>query len=317
MPDRQIGRFQETVRPNTGGPFRSGAGANMEADLQRWSELRLAAPSNVLFQLAALQQSLAATYSRLGYGSSMRHPEIPPVDRSCIRYKPSHQVHFIHARKSSEPQLAIDVTVAVNDDGSVEIEGNDFAIVLWNHDAERLNLAWSQWRHAVWTPRSRWLSGRLIPSRRSQDLFAGWWQLIHRLGAVRRVLLWDGEGAIGRWRGGRTELVEDRMAKSRMPTVNFASEKLVSSLQCAVRELYVQWNNVQHRAIIKPCSPISSTAPGAHLLRTVRRRPFRLWRNTIGGPTTACHAGPTEAKRSLGKPSRYAMPIHRQGHRLS
>jgi transposase len=29
---------------------------------------------------------------------------------------------------------------------------------------------------------SRWLSAVLIPSRRSEDLFAGWWQLINRLG---------------------------------------------------------------------------------------------------------------------------------------
>jgi len=53
---------------------------------------------------------------------------------------------------------------------------------------------------------SRWLSAVLIPSRKAEDLFAGWWQLIAGLGAVPRVLVWDGEGAIGRWRGGRTEL---------------------------------------------------------------------------------------------------------------
>jgi transposase len=53
---------------------------------------------------------------------------------------------------------------------------------------------------------SRWLSAVLIPSRKAEDLFAGWWQLISSLGAVPRVLVWDGEGAIGRWRGGRTEL---------------------------------------------------------------------------------------------------------------
>ena len=28
-------------------------------------------------------------------------------------------------------------------------------------------------------------------------MFAGWWQLISELGAVPRVLVWDGEGAIG------------------------------------------------------------------------------------------------------------------------
>jgi len=53
---------------------------------------------------------------------------------------------------------------------------------------------------------SRWLAALLIPSRTAADLFAGWWQLISGLGAVPRVLVWDGEGAIGRWRGGRVEL---------------------------------------------------------------------------------------------------------------
>ena len=56
---------------------------------------------------------------------------------------------------------------------------------------------------------SRWLSGILIPTRRAEDLFAGWWHLINGLGAVPRTLVWDGEGAIGRNRGGRVELTGD------------------------------------------------------------------------------------------------------------
>jgi transposase len=59
---------------------------------------------------------------------------------------------------------------------------------------------------------SRWLSARLIPTRTAADLFAGWWQLIERLGAVPRVLVWDGEGAIGRWRAGRVELTAECQA---------------------------------------------------------------------------------------------------------
>ena len=59
---------------------------------------------------------------------------------------------------------------------------------------------------------SRWLSAVLIPSRKAEDLFAGWWQLIAGLGAVPRVLVWDGEGAIGRWRAGRAELTEQCQA---------------------------------------------------------------------------------------------------------
>ena len=59
---------------------------------------------------------------------------------------------------------------------------------------------------------SRWLSAVLIPSRRSEDLFTGWWQLIDALGSVPRVLVWDGEGAIGRWRAGRVELTQECQA---------------------------------------------------------------------------------------------------------
>ena len=39
---------------------------------------------------------------------------------------------------------------------------------------------------------SRWLSGTLIPTRGTEDLFAGWWQLIAALGAVPRVLVQAG-----------------------------------------------------------------------------------------------------------------------------
>jgi transposase len=59
---------------------------------------------------------------------------------------------------------------------------------------------------------SRWLSALLIPTRSAADLFAGWWQLISRLGSVPRVLVWDGEGAIGRWRGGKVELTTECQA---------------------------------------------------------------------------------------------------------
>jgi hypothetical protein len=45
---------------------------------------------------------------------------------------------------------------------------------------------------------SRWAGAVLIPSRNAEDLYAGWWQLIQGLGAVPRLLVWDGEGAVGR-----------------------------------------------------------------------------------------------------------------------
>jgi hypothetical protein len=51
---------------------------------------------------------------------------------------------------------------------------------------------------------SRWSGGLLIPSRDAADLYAG--TLLERLGAVPRPLVWDGEGAVGRWRARRPEL---------------------------------------------------------------------------------------------------------------
>jgi transposase len=52
----------------------------------------------------------------------------------------------------------------------------------------------------------------LLPTPSAADLFAGWWQLIETLAAVPRVLVWDGEGAIGRWRAGRVELTGECQA---------------------------------------------------------------------------------------------------------
>lgn len=53
---------------------------------------------------------------------------------------------------------------------------------------------------------ARWASGLLVPTRRAEDLYGGWWRLIEQLGAVPRVLVWDGEAAVGRWRPRQPEL---------------------------------------------------------------------------------------------------------------
>jgi transposase len=44
---------------------------------------------------------------------------------------------------------------------------------------------------------ARWASGLLVPTRRAEDLYAGWWRLLEQLGAVPRVL---GVGRRGRGR---------------------------------------------------------------------------------------------------------------------
>jgi hypothetical protein len=48
---------------------------------------------------------------------------------------------------------------------------------------------------------SRFITGRMIPTRKTEDLLLGSWELIGLLGRVPRRLIWDNESGIGR--GGR------------------------------------------------------------------------------------------------------------------
>jgi transposase len=59
---------------------------------------------------------------------------------------------------------------------------------------------------------ARHVDGLLIPSRAAEDLFAGWWRLLARLGAVPRTLVWDGEGAVGKYRRGAPALTAETQA---------------------------------------------------------------------------------------------------------
>ena len=59
---------------------------------------------------------------------------------------------------------------------------------------------------------ARHADGLLIPSRAAEDLFAGWWRLLERLGAVPRTLVWDGEGAVGKYRRGGPALTAETHA---------------------------------------------------------------------------------------------------------
>jgi transposase len=95
-----------------------------------------------------------------------------------------------------------------------EIAQNDF----WFPDI-RLPVGFGQTRTAKQLPvltmvaaYSRTLFARLIPSRRAEDLYAGWWSHLARLGAVPRTLVWDGEGAVGAYGGGRNKLTTECQA---------------------------------------------------------------------------------------------------------
>jgi transposase len=55
---------------------------------------------------------------------------------------------------------------------------------------------------------SRVITAVMIPSRTAPDLLAGHWRLISGWGRVPKALVWDNEGAVGSWRGGRPVLSE-------------------------------------------------------------------------------------------------------------
>lgn len=91
-----------------------------------------------------------------------------------------------------------------------DIAQNDF----WFPDIE-LPVGFGQTRTAKQLPvltmvsaYSRMLFARLIPTRRAEDLYDGWWRQLCRLGAVPRRLVWDGEGAVGAYGGGRNKLTD-------------------------------------------------------------------------------------------------------------
>lgn len=46
---------------------------------------------------------------------------------------------------------------------------------------------------------SRWILGRMIPSRHAEDLVLAHWALLGELGATPRALVWDNEGGIGKY----------------------------------------------------------------------------------------------------------------------
>jgi hypothetical protein len=63
---------------------------------------------------------------------------------------------------------------------------------------------------------SRFMTGRMIPTRKTEDLLLGSWELIQQLGRVPRRLIWDNEPGIGRGHR-RAEAVATFMGNPRDP----------------------------------------------------------------------------------------------------
>jgi hypothetical protein len=53
---------------------------------------------------------------------------------------------------------------------------------------------------------SRFLAAVMIPTRNAEDLVLGQWAVLGQLGGVPRLLVWDGEGGVGRYGGANPKL---------------------------------------------------------------------------------------------------------------
>jgi transposase len=53
---------------------------------------------------------------------------------------------------------------------------------------------------------SRFLAATMIPTRNAEDLVLGQWAVLRQLGGVPKLLVWDGEGGVGRYGGPNPKL---------------------------------------------------------------------------------------------------------------
>jgi transposase len=56
---------------------------------------------------------------------------------------------------------------------------------------------------------SRFMAAWMVPTRAAHDVLSGMLHCFEQIGAIPRTAVWDGEGCIGQWRGGKQHLTEE------------------------------------------------------------------------------------------------------------
>lgn len=179
---------------------------------------------------------------------------------------------------------------------------------------------------------SRWACRVLVPTRGAEDLYAGWWQHLWTLGGVPRLLVWDGEGAVGRWRPRNPQLtaecqafrgtlatqvkickpadpetkdlverLHDYLEKSFLPGRAFTSP---SDFNTPLQAWFERANHRQHRTLA--CRPVDRVAADVAKMIPLppsRRRPGGAARNGSRETTTSgwtATTTPCTLRRSAG-----------------
>lgn len=81
--------------------------------------------------------------------------DLSGTDNQCHSYNPGHLIHWIHFNHyMREPSAVIPVSVEIDDDGLVHLEGDEVSLVRWNHRPALLRDALRGFGgRAVWTTR--------------------------------------------------------------------------------------------------------------------------------------------------------------------
>jgi len=172
----------------------------------------------------ALRDDGPPRYERVGRGSLV--DAVEPRIRELLRVTPTMPATVVAERIGWEHSIRIlrtrvselrPVYLPPDPASRTTYEAGELAqFDFWFPDIE-LPVGYGQTRTAKRLPvmtcvsgYSRWASALLIPSRGAEDLYVGWWRLLsEQLAGVPKTLVWDGEGAVGRWRARQSELSLD------------------------------------------------------------------------------------------------------------
>jgi hypothetical protein len=146
---------------------------------------------------------------------------------------------------------------------------------------------------------SRFITGRMIPTRKTEDLLLGSWELIGQLGRVPRRLIWDNEPGIGRGQR-RAEGVAAFMGTLATKLVLLPPRDPESKGLLERRNGWFETSFMPGRTFTGPCDFNDQfghwlTTANARVVRTIKAAPVELLEADRAGmlplPPTPLHLG--------------------------
>lgn len=152
---------------------------------------------------------------------------------------------------------------------------------------------------------SRVMTAVMLPSRQSPDLLAGHWELLRRWGRVPRVLVWDNESAVGKWRAGKPELTAAMNAFRGMLGIKVVQCRPADPEAKGLVERangYLETSFLPGRRFVSPADFNTQPADWLTLANTRQHR-------TLGCRCRPIDRWPTDAAAMLTLPPRPSTPV--------